>query len=84
MWPAHGNISRAKYRNVFEKHFNKMSLFSPHPPPKKNHPLQDCVVPENIHTPPRKVAGISKGEEGQREKFPREEGVHVEPFFQGV
>ena len=41
------------------------------------------MVPENIHTPPRKVAGISEGEGGQREKFPREGGAHVELLSRG-
>ena len=42
-----------------------------------------CVVPENIHTPPRKVAGISEGEGGVKERNFRGKGGFTLNFYPG-
>ena len=42
----------------------------------------ECVVPENIHTPPRKIIGNSEGDGGvQRQLFPRGRGGSWETTF---
>ena len=40
-----------------------------------------CVVPENIHTPPRKVVGNSEGEGGSEAKISEGGGGSSLAFF---
>ena len=43
----------------------------------------ECVVPENIHTPPRKIIGNSEGEGGFKGSYFRGVGgVHGKLLFQ--
>ena len=45
----------------------------------------ECVVPENIHTPPRKIIGNSEGEGGFKGSyFQGVGGVHGKLLFQRV
>ena len=41
----------------------------------------DCVVPENIHTPPRKVTGNSEGEGGSKAEISEGSGGFIGSSF---
>ena len=43
--------------------------------------LEHCVVPENIHTPPRKVTGNSEGEGGSKAEISEGSGGFIGSSF---